>query len=315
MNIQKTKFHEWQLDRMRRALRILEMQFQKLSDQVSDDDLAAGLDTKRKDNTWLDLAKEISNATGVDFDDGDRLRKFAKGEPNSKKPLGYAFPRMQYVRLCALKSYLQDPNTIEDRSCILPKIDLDTFEPNLQIPFYTLEYLRNGWPVNPKTNYKNFEGNYVARRVSDDILFLYHLTLESSSLDGALQATMFEEQSPIPRGYERNANNHWLFDLPTVPDEVIKSKGWAFITSDDQIFFLLKRIDDRIDLIVQNQLLNVIEANEGIENQEALVNFSVFNQLHLASIPTNRNHGDIVPKRENAPSSIIDNIIRFQRVR
>ncbi|HXW21981.1 MAG TPA: hypothetical protein VEK14_03665 [Rhodomicrobium sp.] len=239
------EYSEWQLTRLRNALRAFHKHGRH---EVDDEDDGKRSRTRDRKFNWKYVAEEIWDAAGPGFlglmDDRDtdvrrtrikqfaeRLRQFVEGNRNSDGTERRKFQRMQPDSLAAIVKFVTDGGLLEPD-------ELVEHAPSTQAALRLLEYLDQGFDRIRTLPLLKFDGTYQARRKNDDEFIVLELTLERPSRDGMMQVTMTEEVF--------NANLEDKFDRwkPQERQEyrhtLMHYGGWAIFTPEENIMLFLK---------------------------------------------------------------------------
>ncbi|MEO0680801.1 MAG: hypothetical protein AAF192_10330 [Pseudomonadota bacterium] len=213
----------WQLNRMRRALRVIAEHAERYAQPNPD------LIEKGTNNAWLGILEAIQDHSGVDMGDFERLRQFAMGFPDGTKPEGRHWPRIgSAARRRAIADFLVDPDA---SVAPLKPVELQTFAPNVQAPLALLEFLETAVLGDRAIEAGQLEGHYLSDAEEGDVLVRRRLTLERPvETDGLLQAVMIEE----------------CFDAEApdeTPDQIARFAGWAVISREDVVHLFLKHAE------------------------------------------------------------------------
>lgn len=241
---------DWQLDRMRRALRLLASQNRPYTDIYDEPESRSRV----SDDAFRNLAEAIEDLTGVSMGSKDRLRQFARGRPVKGKEGAWHFSEMKTeAQHAAIRDFLTDP---DDPRAPLQPMELRDFLPDLQAPFYFLEFLNQKIDFSIGLPLKLLVGHYVAERIEEGHLARYFLTLEKpAKQDGLLHAFMFEES------YHGES-------VKDVPDNVDRYRGWAVMSHDDRAFFFMKS-----EAMPENHHLLLLDTDRGFPKGERLERF------------------------------------------
>lgn len=284
---------EWQKERMRNALDILASQYEPYRDTNLD---PAEVSTTTKDR-WIYLRNNISDATGVDLGDPERLRQFVKGVPDKSKSVGRRWPEMKPKRLAAIKSYLTNPDNLLSP---LPKTDLEDFAPDLQAPVYLLEFLDQRSEGQRGLSASQFAGVFVARTEDDELVSTFTLTFERPAMDALLQCQMFEDNS------DQSAFEPLVDELRG--DAGTRYKGWAIITNEDNLLIFMKNCVEEAN----EHVLSVLLDGNAI-NGDAVTRFAAFRQCYVNEYQPSLDDGGADHFEAHAKNVANDKILIFKR--
>lgn len=209
------KFSDWQLNRLRDALRAYH-RYERSHDGVY--------------FTWNDVSEAIDEYTGV-IVPPERLRQFVEGV-NSKTG-GRKFPVPKDQSLEGIMKFVTD----EDLE-LLSKDELNEYSPGFQAPLRLLEYLSQELDSKCIVPAEKIQGVYSMRKSDREAFIIRELTLQRPTEDGLIQVVETEDF------YESTAASQFGERLPHDRKEQRKSRvkhgGWAILTPEDNLFFFLK---------------------------------------------------------------------------
>lgn len=279
---------EWQLDRMRRALRLLAKGIPKRYQKIHENEKICV-----SNDVWINLSEAIEELTGVSMGSKDRLRQFACGRPDSKKGGGWYFPTMGNRKIIAIKKFLTDEN---DPWAPLQEADLENFLPESKLPINFLEYIFSDTEKTDNNSSFLIEGIFVAEYSNEYENSLYHLTIEKfSKKDGIAQAFLVQEM----RDGEKK-----IF-----PDNNNRYKGWLIVSPDNAIWLFLKS-----EFQKSNNFLSFVSIDSEFLTGQCGNRFSV-SWYDLSEISTSA--FDLVSDSQFAEESALkvsENILIFNRV-
>ena len=226
-------YAEWQLLRIRRALRAFHRYHRFLKDEIELFDESEGTTNLRinwRDATWDDVSGAIYEHTSVKVPQ-ERLRQFVEGVNSKTGDKRYPVPKDE--SLAAITGFLshEDVDLLSDE-------ELHQFVPSYQAPLRLLEFLDEqpgGQRLLPTAR---FEGIYQTRLSQEDSVVIRELVLQNPSEDGLMQVVEVEEfydvEGHVPGPDESREQRH---------EEILareSSGGWAILTPEDNILFFLK---------------------------------------------------------------------------
>jgi hypothetical protein len=213
------RFSDWQLNRLRDALRA----FHKFGRDPVDG----------RHFNWKDASEAIFLSTEVEVPP-ERLRQFVEGV---KTPGGgRRLLTMQDDRLDAIAKFATD----EDYG-LISQAELREHAPSLHAAQRLLEYLKQDFDTERILPPATLEGTYRTWRFEPDDFVVRELTLQRASDDGLIRLMQVEDSYDLLSGAK--------FDGLS-PEEREKARnsratygGWAILTPEDNLLMFLK--DDR----------------------------------------------------------------------
>ena len=232
--------------------------------------------------------------------DGERLRQFAKGNPDADAASGRSFPGLRKDRLTALADYLVNDDLVHNR---LPKIELEDFAPDLQAPFYLLEYLQDKTSCSSDIDPKLLTGSFLSRAETADVISMMHLTIEApADQDGLAEVYVLEELFGL------DPENGRILGELTHPENVKRYKGWAVITGEENIVMFLKD-----DANAANQHMLSLAIDDQVFEGKAMTRFAGVWHSNVISFGVDEMTIGAADYREAVASHLIDQIRSFER--
>jgi len=278
------RFSDWQLNRLRDALRA----FHKFGRDPVDG----------RHFNWKDVSEAIFLSTEVEVPP-ERLRQFIEGN-RIKGGAGREFRSMQDDRLDAIAKFATD----EDCG-LISEAELREHAPSWHAAQRLLEYLKQDFDTERILPPSTLEGTYRNGRIDEDNYVVRELTLQRASDDGLIRLMQFEDSYELLDGMQ--------FDdfTPEKREEVRDSRvvygGWAILTPEDNLLMFLKK-----ERTGQNCYYMTVAA----ENWHSLQAPAAALALLRHDYPIETNEGEpLEPKKLPGISEAIgNNIALFRRV-
>jgi hypothetical protein len=211
------RFSDWQLNRLRDALRA----FHKFGRDAVDG----------RHFNWKDVSEAIFLSAEVEVPP-ERLRQFVEGV---KTPGGgRRLLTMQDDRLDAIAKFATD----EDYG-LISEAELREHAPSWHAAQRLLEYLKQDFDTERILPPSTLEGTYRNGRIDEDNYVVRELTLQRASDDGLIRLMQIEDSYELLDGMQ--------FDdfTPEKREEVRDSRvvygGWAILTPEDNLLMFLKK--------------------------------------------------------------------------
>lgn len=211
------RFSDWQLNRLRDALRA----FHKFGRDPVDG----------HHFNWKDVSEAIFLSAEVEVPP-ERLRQFVEGV---KTPGGgRRLLTMQDDRLDAIAKFATD----EDYG-LISEAELREHAPSWHAAQRLLEYLKQDFDTERILPPSTLEGTYRNGRIDEDNYVVRELTLQRASDDGLIRLMQIEDSYELLDGMQ--------FDdfTPEKREEVRDSRvvygGWAILTPEDNLLMFLKK--------------------------------------------------------------------------
>jgi hypothetical protein len=210
------RFSDWQLNRLRDALRA----YHKFGRDAVDG----------RHYNWKDVSEAISLSAEVEVPP-ERLRQFVEGvrTPGGRRRL----LTMQDDRLAAIAKFATD----EDNQ-LISESELREHAPSWHAAQRLLEYLKQQFDTERIVPPAVLEGTYRSWRFEPDDFVVRDLTLQRASDDGLIQLVQTEDSYDLLSGAQFD-------DLsPEQRDKARNSRitygGWAILTPEDNLLMFLK---------------------------------------------------------------------------
>ncbi len=245
--------------------------------------------------TWQSIIDEIYVHTGVKLAQYEAVRRFAMGNSVNAPPELNTFPDWKPYQLKAVYDFLQPapdigfdtskthtgnddwhPMDIEPVDLLMPNIVLDDLNPNVQIPYYMAEFFRDSRPYDGSIKLDNFAGYFLAENHAETVVTAYHLTLEKPTSDGIMQATLITEIIPKTKAHDPESS---ILDFEQSPDVVDHAKGWAFVTPQYDLVFLMKLVDPDEPTEQINLFMVTLAMDEGLVQGAPLNRFALLDNF------------------------------------
>jgi hypothetical protein len=277
------RFSDWQLNRLRDALRA----FHKFGRDPVDS----------HHFNWKDVSEAIFLSAEVEVPP-ERLRQFVEGV---KTPGGgRRLLTMQEDRLDAIAKFATD----EDYG-LISEAELREHAPSWHAAQRLLEYLKQDFDTERILPPSTLEGTYRNGRLDDDSYVVRELTLQRASDDGLIQLVQIEDSYEILDGMQ--------FDYfspeqrEKVRDSRILYGGWAILTPEGNLLMFLKK---------ERTGHNCYYLTVASENWHALQTPATGLVLLRHDYPIESNEGEpLEPKKlPGIIEAIGNNIILFNRV-
>jgi len=211
------RFSDWQLNRLRDALRA----FHKFGRDPIDG----------RHFNWKDVSEAIFLSAEAEVPP-ERLRQFVEGV---KTPGGgRRLLTMQDDRLEAIVKFVTD----EDYG-LISEAELREHAPTWHAAQRLLEYLRQEFDTERILPPATLEGTYRNGRLDDDSYVVRELTLQRASDDGLIQLVQIEDSYDIIDGHR--LDNLSPEQREEVRDSRIVYGGWAILTPEDNLLMFLKK--------------------------------------------------------------------------
>jgi len=211
------RFSDWQLNRLRDALRA----FHKFGRDAVDG----------RHYNWKDVSEAIFLSAEVEVPP-ERLRQFVEGV---KTPSGgRRLLTMQEDRLDAIAKFATD----EDYG-LISEAELREHAPSWHAAQRLLEYLKQDFDTERILPPSALEGTYRNGRLDDDSYVVRELTLQRASDDGLIQLVQTEDSYDIIDGMK--FDNFSPEEREKVRDSRIVYGGWAILTPEDNLLMFLKK--------------------------------------------------------------------------
>jgi hypothetical protein len=211
------RFSDWQLNRLRDALRA----YHKFGRDAVDG----------RHYNWKDVSEAISLATDVEVPP-ERLRQFVEGVKSPDG--GRRILTMQEDRLDAIAKFATD----EDYR-LISEAELREHAPSWHAAQRLLEYLKQDFDTERILPPSTLEGTYRNGRIDDDSYVVRELTLQRASDDGLIQLIQIEDSYEILDGMQ--FDNLTPEQREKVRDSRIVYGGWAILTPEDNLLMFLKK--------------------------------------------------------------------------
>lgn len=211
------RFSDWQLNRLRDALRA----YHKFGRDAVDG----------RHYNWKDVSEAISLATDVEVPP-ERLRQFVEGV---KTPGGgRRLLTMQEDRLEAIAKFATDKDY-----GLISEAELKEHAPSWQAAQRLLEYLKQEFDAERILPPATLEGTYRNWRFEPDDFVVRDLTLQRASDDGLIRLMQIEESYDLLSGAQFD-------DLsPEQREKARKGRitygGWAILTPENNLLMFLKK--------------------------------------------------------------------------
>jgi hypothetical protein len=227
------KYSDWQILRIRRALRGFHKHHRFLDEDIGLADASDGEGETHiswRDAKWEDVAAAIYEYTSVQIE-FERIRQFVEGVPGKQGQRRYPVPKPE--TLAAMVHFL----THEDID-LLSKNELAEYVPSLQAPLRLLEFLDEQPGAERMLPPAEVKGIYQTRFLDGEYIVIRELALLKPSEDGMLEIAEIDEF------YERDGAfpevEDTFYGLEAKLDRRTFSKGWGVITPEDNMLFFLK---------------------------------------------------------------------------
>ncbi len=208
-------FDDWQLDKLRAALRAHRAYTPGRS--------GPGL-------TWLELAGDIEAYTNAAMSP-EVLRQFVEGVSKKDYPVRFRVPSPE--NLDAILAYLTDPHIDA-----LAADELDQERLPWQVPLRLIEYLRQQFDNEALPLPASLEGTYRAALIGNETITLTQLTLRPDADNGFIRVA---ETSDVYTHADNTDVAGWTDrERRTRHRARTAAQGWAVLTPEDNLLFFLK---------------------------------------------------------------------------
>jgi hypothetical protein len=211
------RYSEWQLNRLRDALRA----YHKFGRDPIDG----------RHYNWKDVSEAIFLSAEVEVPP-ERLRQFVEGVKTPRG--GRRLLTMQDDRLEAVAKFATD----EDYG-LISEAELREHAPTWHAAQRLLEYLRQEFDTERILPPSALEGTYRNGRLDDDSFVVRELTLQRASDDGLIQLVQTEDSYDIIDGMKFDSLSR--DEREKVRDSRIVYGGWAILTPEDNLLMFLKK--------------------------------------------------------------------------
>jgi hypothetical protein len=211
------RFSDWQLNRLRDALRA----FHKFGRDAVDG----------RHYNWKDVSEAIFLSAEVEVPP-ERLRQFVEGV---KTPSGgRRLLTMQEDRLDAIAKF-----AIDEDYGLISETELREHAPTWHAAQRLLEYLKQEFDTERILPPSTLEGTYRNGRLDDDSYVVRELTLQRASDDGLIQLVQIEDSYDIIDGMKFDGLSP--DEREKVRDSRILYGGWAILTPEGNLLMFLKK--------------------------------------------------------------------------
>jgi hypothetical protein len=211
------RFSDWQLNRLRDALRA----FHKFGRDPVDG----------RHFNWKDVSEAIFLSAALEVPP-ERLRQFVEGV---KTPSGgRRLLTMQEDRLDAIAKFATD----EDYG-LISEAELREHTPTWHAAQRLLEYLKQDFDTERILPPSTLEGTYRNGRIDEDNYVVRELTLQRASDDGLIRLVQIEDSYEILDGMQ--FDDFSPEQREKVRDSRIVYGGWAILTPEDNLLMFLKK--------------------------------------------------------------------------
>lgn len=208
-------FDDWQLDKLRAALRAHRAYTPGRS--------GPGL-------TWLELCADIEVYTNASMSP-EVLRQFVEGVSKKEYPVRFRVPSPENID--AIVAYLTDPHI---DALAADELDRERFA--WQVPLRLIEFLKQDFDTEALALPDALEGTYRAAAPADETIIVTQLTLRPDADNSFIRVAEAGDIYSDPGGPEfltwtdrDRRNSHRAHT---------DSQGWAVLTPEDNILFFLK---------------------------------------------------------------------------
>jgi len=211
------RFSDWQLNRLRDALRA----YHKFGRDAVDG----------RHYNWKDVSEAISLSTEVEVPP-ERLRQFVEGV---KTPGGgRRLLTMQEDRLEAIAKFATDKDY-----GLISEAELREHAPTWHAAQRLLEYLKQDFDAERILPPSTLEGTYRNGRIDEDNYVVRELTLQRASDDGLIRLVQIEDSYELLDGMQ--FDDFSPEQREKVRDSRILYGGWAILTPEDNLLMFLKK--------------------------------------------------------------------------
>jgi hypothetical protein len=277
------RFSDWQLNRLRDALR----DYHKFGRDPVDG----------RHYNWKDVHQAISLATEVDIPP-ERLRQFVEGVKTPDG--GRRLLTMQEDRLEAIVKF-----ALHEDYELISEAELREHAPTWHAAQRLLEYLKQDFDTERILPPSTLEGTYRNGRLDEDSFVVRELTLQRASDDGLIQLVQIEDSYDILDGMQ--FDDFTPEKREQVRDSRIVYGGWAILTPEGNLLMFLKK---------ERTGHNCYYLTVAAENWHSLQAPAAALALLRHDYPIETNEGEpLEPKQLPGISETIgNNVILFRRI-
>jgi hypothetical protein len=226
------EFSDWQLNRIRDALRAYHSCERDFFDQTS--------------FKWKDVREAIAYRTGFQIGlnakvGAEGLRQFVEGLENKRQPGERRYRTPSKEALQAIVAFLT-----HEAVQYLRHEELQQHRPGVQAMLRLLEYLDDGSKTGRLAPPQKLQGEYRYIRIEGEQFSVRLLTLHVPGEDGLIEVTETHERYST---WHYTSYNSWSQKERRKHRVArIQHCGWAVLTPEDNLFFFLKNSDNKRNL-------------------------------------------------------------------